>query len=532
MITYLDEKGSQTYTGTAQSYDQVDYAGKLTDYTFTLNDDGTVTVSHPVYGTDTLNSIDGFWFYGEEKWYSLEDALAIAGDVYGTVDDNGAIVGNAQDNVLIGDKGEDVFYGGLGDDFIDGSGNAYDQADYDGSLREYSFTRNLDGSVTVTHPTYGTDTLVDIDGLWFDGDQSWYSIEQAIALTAHNTPGNTDEFTVSDYGVLIGTVSDDIMSVSDTATSLYGGLGNDRFIGDPEAYSQVDYDGAASEYSFTANADGSITVSHPIWGMDVLTDIDGIWFSGEENWYALSDLVDATPPANPDPVDPDPVDPDPADNNTGVLVDGVITGSNAMDDVLIGDAGDNAFAAGMGVDQIDGGAGRDVLNVDGDLIEWNISRVDANTIVMTHPTWGENTLTDVELIFFGREGRAYTIEDAINLTEDLPEFRLDNDNVLNGTNLDDVMTGATTGTNFYGGVGDDTYLGSADAFDQVNYDGVRSQYTITQNQDGSFNVDHPIWGTDTLVNIDAVIFTGAEPGIGGEVLGPFEFVDIADLSVA
>ena len=42
-------------------------------------------------------------------------------------------------------------------------------------------------------------------------------------------------------------------------------------------------------------------------------------------------------------------------------------------------------------------------------------------------------------------------------------------------------------------------------------------------------MDHPIWGTDTLVNIDGLVFTGAEPGVGGAVSAPFEFISTDDL---
>ena len=69
----------------------------------------------------------------------------------------------------------------------------------------------------------------------------------------------------------------------------------------------------------------------------------------------------------------------------------------------------------------------------------------------------------------------------------------------------------------------------ADDFVQVNYDGARSEYNITENGDGSIVVDHPIWGTDTLVNIDGLVFTGVEPGVGGAQTAPFEFIATDDL---
>ena len=106
---------------------------------------------------------------------------------------------------------------------------------------------------------------------------------------------------------------------------------------------------------------------------------------------------------------------------------------------------------------------------------------------MTHPTWGENTLVGIEQILSQRSGETFSIDDAIASTNGLPRFRLDNDNVINGTNGDDFITADANVQGFYGGTGDDTYFGT-DAFEQVNYDGSRSEYNITQNGDGSITV--------------------------------------------
>ena len=199
-----------------------------------------------------------------------------------------------------------------------------------------------------------------------------------------------------------------------------------------------------------------------------------------------------------------------------------------MNDTLIGDAGDNEFFSGRGTDVIQGGAGNDTLRVDGDIFEWTFSANADGSVTMTHPTWGENTLVGIEQIFSQRAGELFSIDDAIASTNGLPRFRLDNDNVINGTNGDDAITASADVQGFYGGTGDDVYFGTGN-FEQVNYDGSRSEYTITQNGDGSITVDHPIWGTDTLNDIDALIFTGVEPGVGGEVSGPFEFISTDDL---
>ena len=112
-----------------------------------------------------------------------------------------------------------VFLYSLGDDVHQGIKGEYNQVDYDARLSEFSISRNDDGSVTVFHPTIGTDTLIDIDGLWSDADQSWYSIEDAIALTASNdVVVLNDDFIVND--VVPVTIDEALPTVSGTNLSL------------------------------------------------------------------------------------------------------------------------------------------------------------------------------------------------------------------------------------------------------------------------------------------------------------------------
>ena len=197
-------------------------------------------------------------------------------------------------------------------------------------------------------------------------------------------------------------------------------------------------------------------------------------------------------------------------------------------DTLNGGNGWDTIFADRGTDIINGGNGTDTLRVDGDITEWTFTGNANGTVTMTHATWGQKTVTGIEQIFSQRSGQTVSIDDAIEMTDGLPRFRLDGDNVLNGTNGNDNMQAGGDIQGFYGGLGNDVYFGSNN-FDQVNYDGARSEYRITENNNGSITVDHPIWGTDTLNDIDGLIFTGTEPGADGERSAAFEFVATDDL---
>ena len=494
MAVFLYSEGDTVHRGIVGEYNQVDYDAPLSDFSIFKNDDGSVTVFHPIIGTDTLFHIDGIWSDADQSWYSIEDAIALTPnapahtsaptDPAFEIDSYGVLRGTKNDDVLVDTADTNSLYGGLGDDTLIGTHGEYSQAEYDGYASDYTFTQNADGSLTVSHAVYGTDTLTDINGFWFQGEGAWYATEDLdINQGTGNvpvpgpgplpipvpTPEPTGDFEIDIYGVLRGTKNDDVLVDTDQTNSLHGGLGDDTLIGTAGEYSQAEYDGFSGDYTFTQNADGSLTVSHAVYGTDTLTNIDGFWFQGEGAWYATEDLnigqSDTAPAPAPTPIpvptpEPTPVDPTPNTPDTGTTIDGIITGSNDVDDFLNGDAGNNTFFSGRGTDVINGGAGNDTLNVDGDIFEWTFSTNADGSVTMTHPTWGENTLIGIENILSQRSGETFTIDEAIASTNGLPRFRLDNDNVINGTNGDDFIEASEDVQGFYGGTGDDVYFGT------------------------------------------------------------------------
>ena len=431
---------------------------------------------------------------------------------------------------------------GSGNQTFRGQNNIYDQVDYDGVITDYTFTLNADSSVTVFHPEFGTDTLHSIEGFWFIGSSTWVSMEDALVQSASqpatppSTPPGTDPFQ-------IGTDGNDTMIGSNVDNVFLGDAGNDFIDGNGGTYNQANYFGALSDVNMTLNADGSITVVGVNSGTDTLVDIDGFWFGGEEMWYSTAEAleiaggtepVDPSPvdpgPVDPGPIDPGPVDPGPTGPSGGTFVDGVYTGTSGVD-ALVGGMDATTFNAGMGVgDTIIGNSNADSLNVEGGVVEWTFFNNADGSVTMTHPTWGSNTLTGIDSILFGRTGQTLSVADAIAATAGLPAFRLDDDGVVNGTPFDDVMIGTDGFDNYYGGVGNDVYDGGA-GFDQVNYDGLRSDYAIVDNGDGTITINNDVFGTDTISNIEGIFFNGGANDIPveGINIGEPEFILVSDL---
>lgn len=266
--------------GDDSDYNQVSFDGNAREYTFSRNPDGSVTVKHPVFGTDILKNIDGLWFDGEAKWYALEDVLPpLPGKTVTGTSGQDFLWGTNGNDVLIGLAGDDYFYGGRGDDIFDGGPEGdYNQVNYEGSAKDYTFTRNADGSVTVKHPIFGTDTLKNIDGLWFDGEARWYALDDLLPKPS----GRVFEGTAG-ADAIEGTSGDDVFNGRGGDDTFVGGRGNDRFNGG-EGYDQVDFFGTREEYAIKKNADGTVTISHATWGSDTLDNIEGIYFYGDGKW--------------------------------------------------------------------------------------------------------------------------------------------------------------------------------------------------------------------------------------------------------
>ena len=285
--------GNDVIIGSDSSYDQVDYDGSSADYNFKLNSDGSVTVTKPDNSTDVLTSVDGFWFKGEAVWKPLEDILKDSGNplpgqtITGTSGDD-YLAGFSGDDVIYALAGEDVIQGSTGSDSIEGGGDEYDQVDYSGSSADYTFTSNGDGTISAQHKDGDVDTLRDIDGIWFAGDGKWSPIEDLV--TGGTFPDQ----------VINGTSVDDFISGSPGNDTINGGAGldvirgsrgDDVINGGDSGYNQVDYSGAASDFIFVKNTDGSYTATSDNTGTDQLIDIGGIWFEGEAEWYDIDDLL-------------------------------------------------------------------------------------------------------------------------------------------------------------------------------------------------------------------------------------------------
>ncbi len=281
--------GNDTIT-MGEGYDQVNYAGASEDYAFIRNADGTVSVTKPDGSEDTLDGVDGFWFQGEAAWYAIDSLIQETTPP----ENNGPINGTNGDDQLIGTAGDDVIFGLGGSDGVIGSGGSdvislgdeYDQVDYAGASTDYTFVSNEDGSISVTKPDGSVDTLIGVDGIWFQGEAAWYRVDALVVTPPSDGPING----TNGDDQLSGTTGDDVIFGLEGSDVVIGSAGNDTIsLGDE--YDQVNYTGAAADYIFEANGDGSFSMTKEDGSVDTLIGVDGFWFQGEAAWYSADDLL-------------------------------------------------------------------------------------------------------------------------------------------------------------------------------------------------------------------------------------------------
>ncbi len=294
-VIALTGRGDDIVDGEGGSYNQVDLNGKASDYTFTRNPDGSITVKSAAYGTDLLKNIHGFWFYGENKWYTdeqLAPKIVVPGaknTINGTAG-NDYLFDTDADDIMLGGDGQDIFeLLKKGNDIVDGQGGAYNQVNLAGKASDYTFARNSDGSMTVSSAATGTDTLKNIQGFWFHGEGKWYGAGQLAS-----SPPPTGENVINadpSGGYYVGTDGNDRFNGGKGNDVFVGGKGNDVYYGGGGSYNQVDLSGKIADWDFRKNGDGSYTGSHAAYGQDTFHDISAIWFGEESAWKPIDDLV-------------------------------------------------------------------------------------------------------------------------------------------------------------------------------------------------------------------------------------------------
>lgn len=159
--------------------------------------------------------------------------------------------------------------------------------------------------------------------------------------------------------LILGFLGNDALYGNDGADTLSGGGGTDLIVGG-EGYDTVSFGGVSTNFAFTRNADGSVTVTDKTggWGTDFLFSVEALSF--DDGTFSLSSVV---------PTDPKPPVVNPymgsggSDFIVGTSVSNSIKGLGG-NDVLKGGGGNDYLYGGLGNDKLYGGSGKDTFVFD------------------------------------------------------------------------------------------------------------------------------------------------------------------------
>jgi len=474
--------------------DSVSYS--VDDSRFTVDADGVVTVADGAsFDAETEGSIDITVTATSTDGSTSTEFFTISVSDVDEYDVSAVTDGDASANTIAEDAtaGTQVGVTALATD-----ADVTDSVSY--SVDDSRFTVDADGVVTVA------------DGASFDAETEG-SID--ITVTATSTDGSTSTET---FTIAVSDVDEsDVSAVTDTDAAA-NGISEDAAEGtsvgitasaqDSDVTDDVTF--TVSDNRFTIDDNGEVTVAAnaafdyenepTIYLTVTATSTDGST-SQETFEVSVADVAEAyqmeagqTTFTDTGVAETSITGNDSADTITA-HDDGSTIYSGAGDDTVYGGAGDDRILYGEGADVVYGGGGNDFIDDEiGSQPSTDANYLDGGAGDDTiYGGGGDDTL-------LGGEG----------------------DDMLAGENDDDTLDGGAGTDALYGGSGNDTLEGGADndyldggsGTDTAVYAGNRSDYSITENGDGSYTVidlrDGSPEGTDTVYNVENFRFADGD----------------------
>ncbi len=514
-------------------------------------------------GTDTLvyggkEGVDVNLETGEARGGDAQgDTISNFENVTGTsYDDN--ITGDESNNYLRGGKGDDTLDGGAGDDSLKGEigddtihgGDGVDTIKYSSAAENYTFTKNDDGTVTITDTrdgklakyNEGTDTVDGVEKVNFsyrDENGKWVNETKTMdELVGNNGPqaqddtANTDEDSAVTVNVLkndsdadndslsitkidgqnvtngqTATITDDNGNTLGTATVVNG-----EIVFTPSEYMQEMTTGESQDVSMEYTVSDGISDTIATATVNVTGNFDDTEASSPTLNMSIGE-VNIVGDENNDTIT----------IKTGNDTKTINTGSG--DDII-------TTPEKTANKTVDGGDGKDTFIVDGNRADYDIQLNDNGSYTVTSITASgetkfangdlEVTLENIEDIQFNDAtvniGTAdatplsYEYEIALNanLTDTDGSESLSNitlNNIPNGATISDV-NGDTISANDDGSYtvaidenGDATITLSADTqIDQNNLDSITSSVTSTESDGGNSSTVSATEDTFTMEN--------------------------------
>ena len=388
-------------------------------------------------------------------------------------DGNDMIFGGAGDDTLNGDAGDDMLVGGAGDDTSNGGA--------------------------------GDDTIIaDADDTTIDGGEdtdtvSYAALEDGVTRTLNDDGGNTEAggATITTVENIIGSEGDDTLTGNGGANMIEGGEGGDTLVG----------------------GDGNDTLS----------------YASSDDWVrvTLGNVGDETTTSRGHASGDDASG---FENVTGSAYDDDLTGNNQAnvlmggdgDDELVGGEDADTLEGGAGADEMDGGVARSDTNEAGDTLSYASSDAGVHVNLATARLAGGHadgdTITTVETDHDGDEADDdQNDEDTLDNTDKIEVSTFEN---VTGSMHNDTLTGDYRFNVLKGGGGDDTLRGGGGVDHLIGGPGadmLDGGSSLATEDDPETDADESVQDIDWAVYRGAMegvmVDLSASMGTGGEAMG-------------
>ncbi|MBI1362509.1 MAG: hypothetical protein GC134_00815 [Proteobacteria bacterium] len=422
------------------------------------NDVIDLTSDRFTYGSITVMGGSG----NDVIWTSAGDDYIDGGAGYGDILDGGA-----GSDTIIDRDGAALVRGGTGNDTIALTFVGQD-------INGFRLAGDIDTSLDNLTDTTGGNDIVSISGSWTIGRS-----DTNLGITI-----NPAQITEPATYTLVGTSGNDTISGGAGNNTISGGDGNDTLHGDlhwdtNDFGNDIINAGAGNDYVTGGGGNDQIiggAGNDEIYGdfnWDTNTGGDDIIYGGDGNDLLVGGRGNDTIVGG--------------NGNDTIQGDFGWEINNPGNDVLDGGAGNDTITGGDGNDDILGGDGDDTIYGD---FDWQTNRAGADRIS-------------------GGAGNDTIIAGG-------------GDDIISGGAGDDVIyadyryyTSGDGNDTISGGAGNDTIYGGG-GNDTAVYAGLRSEYTITRNNDGSYTVTDNVAGrdgTDTVRDVENFRFGDGTLGI-------------------
>ncbi|WP_318186607.1 putative Ig domain-containing protein [Pelagicoccus enzymogenes] len=382
------------------------------------------------------------------------------------------VIGSDGDDTILASTGNDNLHGGAGDDtFLYTQGDGAD--DFHGGEGNDTVKATGDDTEIVIDSNFDAENSIESisadghSGVTVTGDYS----NQTLDFSETNLDGIESISGGAGHDTVIGSDGDDTILASTGNDNLHGGAGDDTFL-----YTQGDGadDFHGGEGNDTVKATGDDTEIVIDSDFDADNSIETISAEGHSGVTVTGDYSNQT-------LDFSETNLDGIESISGGAGHDTVIGSDGDDTILAstgndnlhGGAGDDTFlyTQGDGADDFHGGEGNDTVKATGDDTEIVIdSDFDADNSIETISADGHSGVT--------------VTGDYSNQTLDFSETNLDGIESISGGAGHDTVIGSRGNDTLKGGSGTDT----------LELEGVRSEYHVTDNGDGTYTVEDLVSG--------------------------------------